>query len=489
MGTELSPNQRGYLQTVSVSSDALLALINDILHMSKIEAGKLELEETDFILWDAVDGVTKLMAIRAHEKGLELACRVAPDVPDWLIGDPARLRRILVNLVGNAIKFTEAGEMVSVEVVSLDDVDVLLRFSVKDTGIGISADKQALLFEAFSQADTSTTREFGGTGLGLNISLQLVHMMDGKLEVDSEKGVGSTFHFVARFAASTAPEPAISAAALASLQGLPVLVVDDNETNRSVLLEMLNNWGMANGRAALNALRIGAEDGTPFPLVLVDGTITTVDSTDVGSLELVRQINATPELLGSKVMMLSSLDDQDYVARVQAQGVRSYLPKPVTQSDLLDAIVTALAGQVTVGSAAATNAEDDRPPLRILLAEDNIINQQVAVGLLQIRGHSVTIANNGLEALEALNGEMMAPDVILMDVQMPGMGGFETTAKIRELEQGTDVHQPIIGLTAMPWRVIASCVWTRAWMDGYVAKPVRQATLFEAIDMVLAINR
>jgi CheY-like chemotaxis protein/HPt (histidine-containing phosphotransfer) domain-containing protein len=491
MGTQLSPNQRGHLQTVNVSADALLALINDILDVSKIEAGKLQLEETDFILWDALDGVMKLMAVRAHERGLELACRIAPDVPDWLVGDPARLRQILVNLVGNAIKFTEEGEvLVCVEVDEISESTARLRFSVADTGIGIPQQKQALIFEAFTQADASTTREFGGTGLGLNISLQLVNLMDGKLAVDSETGVGSTFHFTAAFRPSTAPDPAVSAAALASLQCLPVLVVDDNDTSRSVLLEMLGNWGMepqgmANAGAAINALKFAAEDGAPFRLVIVDGTMAGVDG-----LELVRELNSMPELLGSTMMMMmiSSLDDQDYVARVQAHGVRSYLRKPVTQSDLLDSVLLALASYAATDQPLpsvmeAMEAMDTRLPLRILLAEDNIINQKVAVCLLEGTGHSVTIANNGLEALALLEHEP-APDLILMDVQMPKMGGFETTAAIRQREAGTDVHVPIIGVTANAMAGDRQ-LCLDAGMDGYVAKPVRRATLFEAIDAVL----
>ena len=486
-GTELTPNQRNYLRTVSVSADALLALINDILDLSKIEAGKLDLEDADFVLWDVLDGVMKLMAIRAHEKGLELACRIAPDVPERLVGDPARLRQILVNLVGNAIKFTEEGEvLVSIEGGETRGGELRLRFSVRDSGIGIPKEKQVLIFEAFSQADASTTREFGGTGLGLNISLQLVHLMDGEIEVDSEQGVGSTFHFTARFMPSSEPAVAVSAETRASLRGLPVLAVDDNETNRLVLHEMLSSWGMepelmANGRAAVNAMKISAEEGTPFPLVIIDGAMPEVDG-----LELVRQINITPELSGSTIMMMSSLDDEDYVARAQAQGVHSYLRKPVTQSDLLDAIMLALEGRVALGDTVSPDATaaGERPPLHVLLAEDNRINQRVAVGLLGASGHSVTIANNGVEVLEALAGESPAPDVILMDVQMPKMGGFEATSAIREREQGSRVHLPIIGLTANAMEGDRQ-ICLDAGMDGYVAKPVRKATLLQAIDAVL----
>jgi signal transduction histidine kinase/DNA-binding response OmpR family regulator len=489
MGTELTPNQRGYLNTVNVSADALLALINDILDMSKIEAGKLNLEKTDFILWDALDGVMKLMAVRAHERGLELACRIAPDVPDWLVGDPTRLRQILVNLVGNAIKFTEQGEVVvGIEADKITADSVHLRFSVKDTGVGIPEAKQALIFEAFTQADASTTREFGGTGLGLNICMQLVLLMEGKLDVHSEPDVGSTFHFSAVFGRSNAPDPAVSQAVLESLRNLPVLVVDDNATSRSVLHEMLANWGMepqgmANARAAMNALRFAAEDGTPFSLIVIDGMMEEGDG-----LDLVREINATPELIGSTMMMLSSLDDQDYVARVHAQGVHSYLRKPVTQSDLLDAILLALAGKVSADqtpSPSVTDTDADGPPLRILLAEDNIINQKVAVGLLQGTRYSVEIASNGLEALAALESDLGPPDLILMDVQMPKMGGFEATASIRQRETGTGVRVPIIGLTANAMEGDRQ-LCLDAGMDGYVAKPVRKATLFEAIDTVLA---
>ena len=482
LGTDLSLHQRNYMQTISLSADALIDLINDILDLSKIEAGKLELENTAFALWDVLDGVMKLMAIRAHEKGLELVCHVAPDVPDGVVGDPVRLRQILVNLVGNAIKFTYEGEVVvRVECIAQPPEHIGLQISVQDTGIGIAADKQQLIFEAFSQTDASTTREFGGTGLGLNISLQLVHLMDGEIWVESQEGIGSTFHFTAHFGVPTEPIVAIAPAMLESLKGLRVLVVDDNATNRLILEEMLRSWRMEpavmeNGQAALNALDYAAQAGEPFQLVLLDAMMPQMDG-----LEVARQINQRSDLIGSTVLMLSSLDDQDYIARVQAQGVHNHLRKPVTQSDLLDTILTAIAGSPVASLDVPTALESEQAPLHILLAEDNRINQKVAVGLLEGNGHRVEIANNGLEVLEMLERKE-AFDLILMDVQMPKMGGFETTAQIRarERERGT-THLPIIGLTANTMKGDREACLA-AGMDDYIPKPVRKAVLFETLE-------
>ena len=486
MSADLAPNLRNYLQTISISADALLDLINDILDLSKIEANKLTLETADFALWDVLDGVMKLMAVRAHEKGLELACHVAPGTPDGLVGDPVRLRQIIVNLVGNALKFTEEGEVVvQVECANPTRDNVEMHVMVRDTGIGIPAAKQHLIFEAFSQADASTTRQFGGTGLGLNISSQLVHMMGGEIWVESEEGQGSTFHFTARFGTPTRPVVGIAPATLESLEDLRVLVVDDNATNRLILEEMLRNWGMLpetaeNGPTALEMLSAAAQAGKPFLLVLLDAMMPVMDG-----LEVARQINQHPQLIGSTIMMLSSLDDQDYIAKVQAQGVHCYLRKPVTQSDLLDEILLAMADSVTKGGAQITPAIPDggSPPLRILLAEDNKVNQLVAVSLLEGGGHSVVIACNGVEVLEILEKEEDQFDLILMDVQMPKMGGFEATAKIRARQPESGIHLPIIGLTANAMKGDReACL--EAGMDDYIPKPVRKAILFETIGKI-----
>ena len=484
LGTELTLNQRSYLNTVSLSADALLSLINDILDLSKIEAGKLVLEKTDFALWDVLDGVLKLMAIRAHEKELELSCHVASDTPAGLAGDPVRMRQILVNLVGNAIKFTEEGEVVvRVECIAQTPEHIGLEISVQDTGVGIPADKQQLIFEAFSQADASTTREFGGTGLGLNISLQLVHLMDGEIWVESVEDMGSTFHFTAHFGVPAEPVAAVAPATLEALEGLRVLVIDDNATNRLILEERLRGWGMEpvvmeNGQAALNALGYAAQAGEPFQLILLDAMMPRMDG-----LEVARQINQRPDLIGPTIMMLSSLDDQDYITRVQAQGVHSNLRKPITQPDLLDAILTAMAGSPAVSELldAQSAPEAEKFSLRILLAEDNIINQKVAVGLLEGNGHRVEIANNGLEALEMIESEKGAFDLVLMDVQMPKMGGFETTAQVRARERERGTHLPIIGLTANAMKGDREACLA-AGMDDYIPKPVRKAVLFETIE-------
>ena len=487
MDTDLAPTQRHYLDTVSVSADALLELINDILDLSKIESGKLKLENTVFVLWDVVDSVMKLMAVRAHEKNLELACRIAPDVPEHLKGDPGRLRQIAVNLVGNAIKFTSTGEVVlEIEAPADDDSEITLQISVRDTGIGVPAEQQEAIFGAFSQADESTTRRFGGTGLGLSISRQLVEMMGGRLWLESEPGKGSVFYFTARLQRAAGEQGSKALTRPFDLDGLSVLIVDDNDTNRVILRELLGNWGMesvpvANGRAALRVMAAAAEGGTPFDLVILDGTMPEMDGVQVAE-----QIRQHPQLAGSTIMMLSSLDDPAFIDRAQAQGVRSCLRKPVKPSDLLDALLLALdSGQspaLTV-SAPVTEGSAKLPPLRILLAEDNRVNQRVAVGLLESHGHSVTIANNGLEAVNAQNTSPDQHDLILMDVQMPEMGGFEATSRIREHEFGGR-HIPIIGLTANAMEGDRR-LCLEAGMDGYVAKPVRRATLFAAIEQVL----
>jgi PAS domain S-box-containing protein len=476
LDTELTREQREYLTMVKDSADSLLGLINDILDFSKIEAGKLDLERIDFGLREALGNKFKTLAARAHKKGLELACHISPDVPDPLIGDPGRLCQIVINLAGNAIKFTEHGEVVlDVATASWGENEVCLHFTVTDTGIGIPREKQRLIFEAFTQADSSTTRHFGGTGLGLAISLQLTAMMGGKIWVESEVGKGSAFHFTARFgmqsgASAEAPlEPV-------DLTGLPVLIVDDNATNRRILLEMLANWGMKaaavdSGRAALAELHRAVENGEPFSLALVDAMMPEMDG-----FELVERIRKSPELAKATVMMLSSAGGPRDAARSRELGVASYLTKPIKQSDLLDAILTAMSKTGTIEAspkpagppqpAIATNL----PPLHILLAEDNAVNQRLAVNLLEKRGHKVVLAGNGREALAALDRESF--ELILMDVQMPEMDGFEATRAIREREASADgsrapgfsAHIPIIAMTAHAMKATASAASKQEWI-------------------------
>jgi CheY-like chemotaxis protein/HPt (histidine-containing phosphotransfer) domain-containing protein len=481
LNTLLTPQQREYLDAVKHSAEALLRLLNDILDFSKIEAGKLELEAIDFDLRDTLGDTVQALGFRASQKGLELAYRIPADVPDALVGDPGRLRQIVVNLIGNAIKFTERGEVVvDVTTEARTAADVRLHFTVRDTGIGIPRDKQRLIFEAFSQVDSSTTRRFGGTGLGLAISMQLVGLMAGRIWVESEPGHGSTFHFVVNFglqkegSVRPLPPPMI-------LTGLPVLVVDDSHTNRRILEEVLTSWGMRpttadSGPAALAELRGTAGAGAPYRLVLLDAMMPQMDG-----FTLAAKIKGQPELGVGVVMMLSSAGNSVNAVRCQEIGIRRCLTKPVKQSDLLDAILRAIGTEDTSDQATQASAtiESTTRSLRILLAEDGLVNQQVAVGLLEMRGHSVHVANNGKEAVAAL--EHQAFDIVLMDVQMPEMDGMEAVAAIRLREQRTGGHVPIIAMTAHAMKGDRErCL--RAGMDGYVAKPIQPDVLYAAVE-------
>jgi PAS domain S-box-containing protein len=482
LNTDLAAEQRDYEEIVKSSADALLSLLNDILDFSKIEAGKLELEQIPFDLRETVGLTTRVLATRAAEKGLELAVHVPPEVTNWLLGDPGRLRQIIVNLVGNAVKFTNKGEIVvGVETESADKEQVTLHFSVRDTGIGIPADKRERIFEAFCQEDASTTRRYGGTGLGLTISAQLVELMGGRIWVDSEPGKGSTFHFTANFAPADDARP-IRPAELASLYEMPVLVVDDNETNRIICQELLTYWGMkpiiaASGAEALEALRTASAAGQPVKLVLLDVMMPQMDG-----FEVAERIAKSGDIAGTTILMLSSAGKSEHVERATECGVARCLTKPVTQSELLDAITNSL------GVAATADRPKDiiqagRPadfvPRRVLLAEDGLVNQKVATILLERRGHAVTIANTGEEVLEALARERF--DLVLMDVQMPVMDGFEATTEIRKREASTGKHLPIIAMTAHAMKGDRErCL--DAGMDGYLSKPFRPNDLFTAVE-------
>jgi CheY-like chemotaxis protein len=493
LDTDLTAEQHEYLDIVKNSADALLTVINDILDFSKIEAGKLELDAIDFSLREDLGDALHLLAFRAAQKDLELAGHVAPDVPDDLVGDPGRLRQILINLVGNSLKFTERGEViVSVKVVSGGVVSgesshpplTTLHFSVRDTGIGIPPDKQGRIFQSFAQADVSTTRKYGGTGLGLTICARLVEMMGGRIWVESEPGKGSTFHFTAVFplarsagADRSPPEPV-------KLAGLNTLVVDDNATNRRILQEVLANWEMKatvvdGGRAALAAMRERARSGgAPFSLVLIDGHMPEMDG-----FMLAEQIQHDRQIAGATLVLLTSGGQPGDVARCRELGIPGYLMKPIKQSDLLRAItrVLQLAGPAepekpAPGAAAAgTRAR----PLRLLLAEDNAVNQRLAVRLLEKRGHAVAVAGNGKEALALL--EQQPFDLVLMDVEMPEMGGFEATAAIRDREKKTGAHVPIVAMTAHALKGDRErCL--AAGMDGYLAKPIQAHELWEVME-------
>jgi len=487
LDTELMTSQREYLKMVLESGESLLSVINDILDFSKIEAGKLSLESSEFELRESLGDALKSLAFRAHRKGLELACEIHPDVPERLIGDVGRLRQILVNLVGNAIKFTETGEVVAeVTCRSQTEAEAELHFSVRDTGIGIPADKLAAIFEAFEQVDTSTTRKFGGTGLGLAICSRLVALMGGKIAVDSTLGRGSTFHFTARFGlARGKPLPKLSVV----VHGTRVLIVDDNATNRHILEEILRSWDMqphsvAGARQAVQALRAAYRAGEAFPLVLTDANMP-----DEDGFSLAEQIRQDPELGSTLIMMLTSGDRPGEIARCEELGIAAYLLKPIKQSELFDAIVLALGvnavDEETPAEPAPPAPSAGGRPLRILLAEDSLVNQKLAVGLLEKHGHRVTLANHGREALAALESQDF--DLILMDVQMPEMDGYEATAAIRAREQETRRHIPIVAMTAHAMKGDRErCL--EAGMDGYVAKPIRAQQIFEAIDLVLGRN-
>jgi PAS domain S-box-containing protein len=483
LDTPLSAEQREYLLALQESSESLLSLINDILDFSKIEAGKLDLDSAVFDLHESLGDTTKWLGMRAHGKGLELACRIRPDVPVCVVGDQARLRQVVVNLLGNAIKFTDQGEVVlEVRRQSASDGQVVLQFAVTDTGIGISREKLEEIFDAFEQADNTTTRRFGGTGLGLAISSRLVEMMGGRIWAESELGQGSTFHFTARF--DLAPEETVERRPREPevIGGTRVLIVDDNATNRLILQEMLASWGMvptsaAGAEEALRRLREAEQSGRPFPLVISD-----VHMPQMDGFGLADTIKQDPVIASTVIMMLTSGDRPGDIARCEAMGVAAYLLKPVKQSELLDAVMMALdvtrAEDETVAVPAAEQTPRTRP-LRVLLAEDSLVNQKLALGLLKRRGHSVTVANNGKEALAALELEKF--DLVIMDVQMPEMDGLEATAAIRAKEKQTGAHLPIIAMTAHAMKGDRErCL--AAGMDKYVSKPIRAKHLFDVIE-------
>jgi PAS domain S-box-containing protein len=488
LDTELSPEQREYLGMVKSSADSLLQLINTILDFSKIEAGKLELESIEFHLRDTLGPTLKTLALRAHEKGLELNYQVKPEVPENLVGDPGVLRQVIVNLVENAIKFTERGEVnVRVERESEKEGRECLHFTVQDTGIGIAVESQTRIFDAFAQADTSTTRRYGGTGLGLTISRRLVEMMGGRIWLESTPGKGTSFHFTVWLGRGKQTQQATPE--LANLEGLAVLVVDDNFTNRRILEEVLTAWRLKpalaeSARNAMSSLEKALGAGVPFPLILVDANMPEVDG-----FALVEQIRQNPGLKGAIIMMLTSASQSGDAARCRELGVARYLTKPIGQSELLDAILQAVGGKLQAVAALSGPGIHQLPPerrrgFRILLAEDNLVNQLLAVRLLEKRGHHVQVAGDGREVLEKLKTAEF--DLILMDVQMPVMGGFEATAAIREMEKGTGRHIPIIALTAHAVTGDRErCV--AAGMDGYVAKPIHPDELFEQIEALIPL--
>ena len=484
LDTRLTSEQRNYLDMVKSSADSLTTLINDILDFSKIEAGRLDLEPIDFGLRDCLDDTMRILAVRAHAKGLELACHILPEVPDALIGDPGRLRQVLINLVGNAIKFTDRGEVVvRVEADAAPPHVAQLRFGVSDTGIGIARDKHAAIFEAFAQADGSTTRKYGGTGLGLTISSQLVEMMGGRIWVESEVGRGSTFYFTARLGLQDKLASAAAAPPPEELKGLRILVVDDNATNRMILEEMFSGWRMRptsvdGGDTALAALRAAARRGNPFRLVVLDANMPGMDGFSVAE-----SIQADASLTGQDLIMLTSGGQRGEAARCRQVGISAYLTKPTRRSELLDVVMTVLHPAIGAGRRGGLitrhSLREERRRLRVLLVEDNPVNRAVAARLLERRGQIVTIARNGREAVDLIKARPF--DVALMDLQMPEMDGLEATAAIRASEEGTGRRLPIVAMTAHAMKGDRErCL--RAGMDAYVSKPIQAGDLFEAID-------
>jgi signal transduction histidine kinase/DNA-binding response OmpR family regulator len=489
--TELTSEQREYLDTVKSSADSLLTVINDILDFSKIEAGKMDLEAIDFDLRNCIEGTLKTLAFRADEKRLELLCEIAPEAPEVVRGDSSRLRQVITNLVGNAIKFTREGEVaLKLQVAATEGQDLILQVIVSDTGIGIPLEKQKHIFDPFSQADSSTTRKYGGTGLGLSISGRLIGMMGGRMWVESEVGSGTHFHFTVRLGVTDSKAIEVgTVAAPEILRGKKVLVVDDNRTNQRILEGMLKRWEMrsssvANGEEALGQLSTAQECGDPYALILTDMHMPKMDG-----FTLIEQIRQRAELSTAIIMMLTSAGHRGDAARCKELGVAGYLLKPIRQSELREAIARALgAGQQEAAIPLITrhslrDACEPSVTLRVLLAEDNEVNQRLAARLLEKRGHCVTVTANGREALDAL--EKGAYDLVLMDLQMPEMDGFQATAALRAREKHNGTHLHVVALTAHAMKGDRErCL--AAGMDGYLSKPIRPQELDDLLASHLA---
>ncbi|MBI3844880.1 MAG: response regulator [Planctomycetes bacterium] len=484
LDTPLDAEQREYLEMVKSSADCLLTIINDILDFSKIEARKMVLDLTDFRIRDCLADTMKALALRADEKGLELLCSASPDVPEFAHGDAGRIRQILMNLAGNAIKFTARGEVaVDVDVESKAANAICLHFAVRDTGIGIPPDKLEAIFDPFTQADGSTTRKFGGTGLGLTISSRLVSAMSGRIWVESEVGKGSTFHFttVLGVAESTAPpSPAVAAEALC---GMPVLVVDDNATNRFLLDRLLRKWEMVptlvdSGEASLREMAAARVASNPFPLVVLD-----VHMPGMDGFSVVERIRSDSKLAGAIVVMLTSASLPEDSAHCRKLGISAYLVKPISERDLRTAILTAIGRAPNRDSkslAVTTDSiREDRLRLRVLVGEDNVVNQKLIARTLEKMGHSVVVAADGRKVLEALERESF--DLVLMDVQMPDVDGLTASRTIRENEKTTGTHVPIVALTAYAMQGDRErCL--AAGMDDYASKPLQTRELTRVLD-------
>ena len=485
--TPLTSEQRALLSTVNDSADTLLSIINDILDFSKIEAGRMDLDEVTFNIRPHLENTVTSLGLRAHEKGLELAAYIEGNVPDHLIGDSGRLRQVLLNLLGNAIKFTDSGEVVlRVKADSKTANDVVLHFTVTDTGIGIPKDKQAAIFEAFTQADNSTTRTYGGTGLGLTISAQLIELMGGRIWVQSEPERGSTFQFTARFKIDRSKGTEIIAGPVAALKGLPVLLVDDHSTNREIIEKLLVRWQMAptsvdSANAALQAIDAARQGGTPYPVMLLDATATSIDA-----FALAERILSAAEASPALIMLLSATRQVEDGERCRRLGITVSVTKPVKQAELRDGLMTALGKSASRRpSPVAGGEQKSSKSARILLAEDHPVNQRLATRILEKWGHQVTVSSNGKKAVEAYDAGVF--DLILMDLQMPEMGGLEATALIREREMTRGTHVPIIAMTAHALKGDRDkCL--AAKMDDYISKPINPEKLFQLIETFLQAN-
>lgn len=486
--TKLTGEQREYLETVRMSGEALLQLINDILDFSKIEAGKFSLDEAEFDLQDTLGSAMQTVSAQAQQKGLEMTFRIAQGVPDVVVGDAGRLRQVVINLLGNAIKFTQTGEVVmEVNKESESSHDVELHFCIADTGVGIPEGRLEEIFSPFTQVDSGMSRKFGGTGLGLAITSKLVAMMNGRAWAESQVGHGSRFHFTARFRVKQKLDEPLAVGAEVELQGLRVLVVDDNPTNRRIMEEMLRGFGMGamgvdSGKAGLWALVEARDSDSPFSLVIVDSEMPEMDG-----FMFAEEIHQFIDLPKTTVMMLSSSGESCDVQRCKRVGISAYLWKPIKEWELLRAIKTTMAlkregrGEETLVTSQILN--ESAPRLKVLLAEDNLVNQKLAARMLERRGHYVTVVPNGKAALEALDREKF--DLILMDLEMPEMNGLEATRAIREKERQTGGHIPIIAMTAHAMKNhMERCL--QAGMDGYLSKPMRGEELYEKIERVTA---
>ncbi|MBV8905083.1 MAG: response regulator, partial [Acidobacteriia bacterium] len=490
LNTETTCEQREYLGMIRTSAESLLIVINDILDFSKIEAGKLDLEQIEFPLAETIQQLLKPFSVRTSEKNVELACEIRPGVPEKVVGDPTRLLQILNNLVGNAVKFTESGEIVvKVQLERQVAESVEIHFSVRDTGIGIAKEKQQAIFEAFSQADGSTTRQYGGTGLGLTVSQRLVRMMGGAMWVASEPGQGSCFHFVVRFGV---PQKACAGANSVTeiFAGVPVLVVDDNAASRQILENTFTQLGFRVSSAdsvagALPMVQAAMESGSPFRALVVDAHMP-----DRDGFWLAEHVKRDAALSNTRILLLTRAGYPADAMRCRELGIPAYCAKPVGPAELRAALRRLLEGDpeaATIGeSGSATRVVrvgDSIETRTVLLAEDNPINRKLAVKLLENYGHTVVVATNGREALDAL--EKQSFDLVLMDVQMPLMDGFEATAAIRQAEKTTGAHTPIVALTAHALKSDAErCL--SAGMDAYLSKPIHAADLYTLIDRLTA---